>query len=527
MRNPEDSIALTRAAQSALTQRVRGALTSDFAPVVALAIATFIGHMLVAGNYGYFRDELYYLVAGQRLSPGYVDFPPMIALLAALTNLVAHDALIAIHVIPALACAALVVVAGLMARTLGGSRYAQALAALATAATVTFMATGSIFSMDILDALWWSLGALCLMRLAHSDDPRWWLAFGAVAGLGLLTKLTILFFGLAVVLGALLTPRRRDFRTRWPWLGGALAALGLLPYALWNAANGWPTVQFWGHYGGLSGGGPIGFLATQILSVNPLNLVIIVAGLIFYFRGRAGKPWRMLGWAFVILYLLLTLINAKAYFLSPIYPTLYAGGALLLDWRTETPRWRWARFAYPALLAILAILLAPLAMPVLPPPSFVAHYGWLTGAGNASAGQGQSAFPQYLGDRFGWDTMTASVARAYASLPADQRAQACVFTQNYGEASALTLLGKPDHLPPVISGHNMYWIWGPGKCNGQVVLTVGVSQAANEVTFGSVRQVGLITCADCQPEEQYLPIYLCTQPRVLPSAVWQRVKIFG
>lgn len=512
--------------QAGIMRRLHAALSHELAPVVGLALLTFVGHMLVAGNYGYFRDELYYLVAGQRLAPGYVEFPMGIALLAALTNLVAHDALIAIHVIPALACAALVVVAGLLTRTLGGSRYAQALAALATAATVTFMATGSLFSMDILDALWWTLGALCLAQLVRRDDPRWWLAFGVVAGLGLLTKLTILFFGLAVVLGALLTPRRRDFRTRWPWLGGLIAALALLPYALWNAANGWPTIQFWGNYGGLSGGGPISFLATQILSVNPANLVIIVAGLVFFFRGRAGKPWRMLGWAFVILYLLLTIINAKAYFLAPIYPTLYAGGALLLDWKTETPRWRWARFAYPAVVAILAILLAPLAMPVLPPASFVAHYGWLTGAGNASAGQGQSALPQYLGDRFGWDTMTASVARAYDALPANEQAQACIFTENYGEASALTLLGKPYHLPPVISGHNNYWIWGPGGCSGKALLTVGLSQANDAQSYDSVRQVGLITCAYCQPEENNLPIYICTQPRVLPGAVWPRVKHF-
>lgn len=525
MRNPDTPNTLTQATTPAtLAQRARAALTSDFAPVVALAIATFVGHMLVAGNYGYFRDELYYLVAGQRLGPGYVDFPMMIALLAALMNLVAHDALIAIHVIPALAVAALVIVSGLMARALGGSRYAQGLAALATCATVTFLATGSLFSMDILDALWWSLGAYVIILLVKRDDPRLWVAFGLVAGLGLLTKLTILFFGLAVVLGALLTSRRRDFLTPWPWLGALIAALGLLPYALWNAANGFPTVQFWHNYGGLSGGGPVGFLANQLLTINPFNLVIVIAGIVFYFRGRAGKPWRLLGWAYVILYVGLTLINAKSYFLSPIYPALYASGALLLDWKTEAGRWRWARPTYPVVVALSAILLAPLAMPILPPASFTAHYGWLTGAGNSADGQGQSAFPQYLGDRFGWDTMTANLARAYDSLPANQRAQACIFTENYGEASALTLLGKADHLPPVISGHNMYWYWGTGKCSGAVILAIGPTQSDLAQTFGSVRQVGLNRCADCQPEENNLPIYLCTQPRVAISGAWERAR---
>lgn len=514
------------AAQGALARRTRAAFAYEFTPVLVLAAVSFVGHMLVAGRYGYFRDELYFLIAGQRLAPGYVDFPPMIALLAALMHVVAHDGLVAIHVIPALASSLLVVVSGLMARTLGGSRYAQALAALATLATLTFLATGSIFSMDILDTLWWSLAAWMLMLLVKQNDPRWWLAFGAVAGLGLMTKLTILFFGLAVVGGALLTPRRRDFRTRWPWLGGVLAALGFAPYALWNAANGWPTWEFWHHYGGLSGGGPVGFLASQLLSFNPFNLGIIVAGLVFYFRGRAGKPWRMLGWTYVILYVLLMLINAKSYFLSPIYPTLYASGALLLGWKTEAGRWRWARFAYPAVIALSLALLAPLVMPVLPPATYVANYGWLTGAGNSAAGQNSGVLPQYLGDRFDWDTMTATVAQAVAHLPADQRAQACIFTMNYGEASALTLLGKADALPPVISGHNNYWLWGPGACSGQVLLTVGPSQAQDEQSYASVRQVGLITCIYCQPEENNLPVYLCLRPLSTPNALWPRVKHF-
>jgi hypothetical protein len=505
-------------------QRARRAVTSDFAPVAALALVSFVAHMLVAGNYGYFRDELYYLVAGQRLAPGYVDFPVMIALLAALMNFVAHDALIAIHVIPALASAALILVSGLMARALGGSRYAQGLAALATFATVTFLATGSIFSMDILDALWWSLGAYVIILLVKRDDPRLWVAFGLVAGIGLTTKLTILFFGLAIFVGALLTPRRRDFLTPWPWVGALLAALGLLPYALWNAANGFPTWQFWHNYGGLSGGGPIGFVANQLLTINPLNLVIVIAGLVFYFRGSAGKPWRMLGWAYVILYVLLTLINAKSYFLTPIYPALYASGALLLDRKTLAGRWRWARLTYPALVALGAVLLAPLAMPILPPPTYAADYGWLSGAGNSADGQGQSVFPQYLGDRFGWDTMTATVAQAYDSLPADQQAQACILTENYGEASALTLLGKADHLPPVISGHNNYWYWGPGACSGKVLLAVGSTQADLAQSYASVRQVGMITCKYCQPEENNLPVYLCMQPKVSPSDAWPSVR---
>ena len=517
---------LSGATAPRLTTRLRAALTSDLTPAAILALLVFIAHMLVAGNYGYFRDELYYLVAGLRLAPGYVDFPPMIALLAALTHLIARDNLVVIHIIPALAAAALVFITALMARALGGGRYAQTLAALGSAASVVFLATGSLFSMDILDALWWTLGAYVLILLIRRDDPRLWLVFGLIAGLGLTTKLTMLFFGFAVFTGALLTPRRRDFRTPWPWLGGLVAFVFLLPYLLWNAANGWPTVAFWGNYGGLTGGGPIGFLANQILAINPLNIPLVIAGLVFYFRGAAGKPWRMLGWAYVILYVVLTLINAKSYFLAPAYTMLFAAGGVRLSWAFERRRWRWARLAYPASIALFAIALAPLAMPILPPATFVADYGWLTGAGNSAAGQGQAPLPQYLGDRFGWDTLTADVTRAYDSLPPAERAQACVFTANYGEASAMVILARPGGLPPVISGHNNYWIWGPGSCSGAVIITVGLSRAEVAQSYASVTPAGTLQCAYCQPEENGAPIYIATHPKLSIPVLWPRVRHF-
>ncbi len=275
----------------------RAALTSANAILGAIAGVTFLAHIAVANNYGYFRDELYYLEDGKHLAFGYVDQPPLIGWLAGLTDLFFHNALLGIHLIPALAVAALVVVAGLIARELGGGRFAQGLTAGATSVTVVFMATGSIFSMDILDALWWSLTAYVLVRLLRRGEPEWWLWFGTVAGIGLLTKLTMLFWGFAVVAGLLLTPQRAQFRTRWPWLGGLIAFGFLLPYILWNTAHGWPTWEFWHHYGGLSGGGPIGFFANQLLSVNLLNLPLIAAGLLFYFRAPTGKPYRALGWA--------------------------------------------------------------------------------------------------------------------------------------------------------------------------------------------------------------------------------------
>ncbi|HUZ78639.1 MAG TPA: glycosyltransferase family 39 protein [Chloroflexota bacterium] len=495
--------------------------------LAALALLDFVVHMLIAGNYGYFRDELYYIAGGQHLAFGYVDFPPMIAVLAALMHALTGDNLIAIHVIPALAGSCLVFVSGLMARELGGGRFAQALAALAALVTLVFMATASIFSMDILDALWWALAALIIIRLIRHDKPGLWLLFGVVAGLGLLTKLTMLFFGFALVIGLLVTPSRAYFRTRWLWLGGLIALAMLLPYAVWNAVNGWPTLEFWRHYGGLTGGGPLGFLANQVVTLNPLTLPLTIAGLVFYFRTPAGKPYRLVGWAYVVLYVLFTLINAKAYFLAPAYPVLFAGGAVLLEQVVQQRKWRWLRVALPAALGASGVLLAPLAMPVLPPAVFADAYAHLTAVGNSGAGQQKAGvFPQYLGDRFGWETMTATVARAYEQLPAAERSQACIFTNNYGEASAISFLGEAYHLPPTLSGHNNYALWGPGTCNGAVVLTVGQTRQDDERGYASVVQVATTSCAYCMAYEDNLPVYLCTQPKAPLPALWATVKHF-
>jgi len=387
----------------------RASSAGDNVLLLVLALVGFVGHLLVAGNYGYFRDELYYVGAGRHLAFGYVDFPPLVALLAAGLDLVSGDALWAIHVVPALASSLIVVVTGLVAREFGGGRFAQVLAATASLVAVTFLATGSIFSMDSLDALWWTLAAYVLVRILKEDRPRLWLLFGLVAGIGLATKLTMLFFGFALTIGLLLTPSRRHFLGGWIWLGGAISFLFLLPYVLWNLAKGWPTLEFWANYGG-SEGGPLGFLSGQILGMNPLTLPLSFAGLWFYFGTQNGKSYRALGLAFVVLLVLFTLVGAKSYFLSPAYPALFAGGAILTE-RLGDRLWRIVKPAYLTLLLASGLLLAPIAMPVLPPALFVKTYGSLSAAGNASAGQeNKGAFPQYLGDRFGWGPMTRTVA---------------------------------------------------------------------------------------------------------------------
>src|SRR5215203_5607919 len=484
---------------------------SAIALLLGLAIADFAAHMLVSSNYGYFRDELYYIEAGRHLSFGYVDFPPLVALVAKALDVLAGDALWAIHLVPALASSLIVLVTGLMARELGGVRFAQALAAIASLAAVAFLAVGSLFSMDALDELWWVLASYVLILILKRDDGRLWLLFGLIAGMGLATKVTMLFFGFSVAVGLLVTSARHHFRTGWVWLGGAVALTFLLPYLLWNATNGWPTLEFFSNYEGSVG--PVGFLIGQVPLMNPFTLPLTFAGLWFYLGTREGRPYRALGWAFVVLVIVLALLAAKPYALAPAYPLLFAGGATVFE-RYGGPAGVILKPLYVGFLLLSGVLLAPLAMPILPPAAFASTYGSLSGTTNAAAGQSeQGVFPQPLGDRFGWESMTRTVARVYEALPAKERSRACIFTSNYGEASAVNFLGERRSLPETISGHNTYYLWGPGRCTGEVLITVGLPRKEVEGGFARVRRAATIDCRYCMPEEDGTAVYVATKPK--------------
>jgi 4-amino-4-deoxy-L-arabinose transferase-like glycosyltransferase len=518
-----------------MTQRKykNSSLTSTTALLVYLALADFIVHMFFAGNYGYFRDELYYIVSGtQHLSLGYVDFPPFIAYVAALINVFSKDSLVSIHFVTALGEALLIIVAGIITRELGGGRKAQLLAAVSTLVTLTFLEGGSEFSPNFLDQLWWSLLVYLMIRIIRRKEPKLWILAGLVVGIGLLTKLTMFFFVGALLLSFLAIPSARKYlHSRWMVVGALLSFAFVLPMIYWNSVNGWPMIQFYLEFtGDVSGGGPLGFFAGQLGEINYLNIPIVVIGLYFYLRSDWGSELKAFGLSYILLYVFMTVLNMKPYYLSPIYPMLYAGGALLIERSSLSKkgisRWFGSR-PYIACMIILAILLAPLLIPILPPPTLIKTYGESTlGSLNSSGASGETGpLPQNLGDKLGWNTMVSTLAQAYDTLPISDRNQACIITSNYGEASAVNFLGRSLGLPEAISGHNSYYIWGPDSCTGQVLITIGISQIAAEKSYANVTLLTTITCQYCMDLENNLPVYLCMNPNYSSLAqVWPMVR---
>ncbi|HEV2390695.1 MAG TPA: glycosyltransferase family 39 protein [Nitrososphaerales archaeon] len=507
-------------------------LTSNTALLAYLGLADFIAHIAFAWNYGYFRDELYYIVSGtQHLSLGYVDFPPLAAWVAAVLYPLTGDSLVSIHVVSALIEAFLVFVSGMIARELGGGRRAQLLTAAATLLTLTFLADGSEFSPDIFDQLWWSLLAYVVVRTVRRREPKLWAVAGLVIGIGLLSKLTMFFFAGALLLSFLLVPSGRTYlKSKWVLVGGLLAALLFLPELYWNAVNGWPTIQFYLSFGGDVGAGPLGFAFPQLEEPNPLNVPLLLLGIWFYLRSDGARGLKALGLAYVILFVFMTALGMKPYYLAPIYPMLYAGGAVVAE-KGLTSRRSLARVfgSRPWVLAtlLIAVLLAPLIVPILQPAALIGAYGASTVSGvNGGVASGETGpLPQNLGDRLGWPQMVSSVAQVYESLPPAEKGQACIFTSNYGEAGALILLGKGMGLPPVISGHNNFWVWGPGSCTGKVLITVGVPYSTLKQAYATVSNATTITCEYCMDLENNVPVLVGTGPTFASiTAEWASVR---
>lgn len=508
----------------------RQALSSDTAILIYLALFKLVLHWLTSGGYGYFRDEFYYIAASQRLQFGYLEYPPMIAFITAFTRWSLGESLFALHFFPALAGALIVLLTGLMARELGGGRFAQVTAALAVIIAPIYLGMNSVLTMDSFDQLGWVMAAYIVLRLLKRDDSKLWLLFGLVAGLGLTTKITMLYFGAALVLGLLLTPSRKYLASKWLWLGGLIAFAFLLPYIGWEIRSGWPTLEFWKVY---AGGKtypvtPIEFLLQQIVILHPLTLPLWSAGLGYYFFSKEGKTYRPLGIAYVVLFVVFMLIQAKNYFLAPAYPMLFAAGALVIERFASQPKWNWLKPSYVSFVIIAGILTAPLALPVLPVETFIRYSNSFGGSAEVKMERLETAeLPQHFADRFGWENLAATVARVYAALPPEEQAKACIFGSNYGETGAINFFGRAYGLPQAISGHNQYYLWGPGNCTGEVMIVVGVPRQDLVDVFDSVTVGETARCNYCMPYESNLPVLIGRGLRVPLKDFWPRVRNYS
>ncbi len=494
-----------------------------------MALAKFSFHLATSSGYGIFRDELYYIACSERLDFGYVDHPPLsIALLWAARHLVG-DSLPAIRSLAALAGAATVVLTMLIARELGGRRGAQILAGLTVFFAPQYLAVSHTYSMNGFDVAFWATLQLIAVRALLRDEPRLWLWFGLVAGVGLQNKYSVAFLAVGLLLGLLLTRQRHHLASPWMWAGGALAAAIFAPHLAWQALHEWPTLEFMQRASAEKNLpiGPLDFFAGQILLLHPAALPLWLFGLGCLLLAPSLAAVRPLGVAYPVIFALLVMQRGKVYYLGPIYPILLAAGAVVFDSVAARRRRGWQLPAYAALYVVAGIAILPMAVPVLPVESFIAYQRAIGVSEPRMERHELGALPQLYADMHGWQDLVDTVARVHNAMEPQLRERSVVLVRNYGEAGAIEFLGKLRGLPRVISGHNNFYLWGPGDLrDGDTVIAVGHQRGDLIEAFESVEEVDRVECRYCLPLQNDLPVHLARGLKVPVNELWSRLKRF-
>ena len=511
--------------------------------VILIALAKFLFHCYFNNRYGYFRDEFNYMDCGDHLAWGYVDQPPLIPFLIHVGRAVLGDSLRSIRLIPALASSLLVVQTAVLAREFGGRRFALLLSAITILIAPQYLSNGSLLSTNCLEPnLWMGCAYFAVLRI-KGNDPRYWLWFGVVAGLGLQEKYSIAVFGFGMVIGLLLTPQRRVFLSPWMWLGGLAAFLVFLPNLLWNIHNHWPFVELM-HNIRADGRDVVlplpEYFLQQTLLIHPLTAPIWITGLIAFFVSPRLKPYRALGWCYLVCFTVFFVLHGKNYYLAPVYPMLLAAGAVVIEsaingrktedaetasLETSRNRLAWLKPAIAIVLLASGAHLAPMVVPVLTPDSFIAYTKYLPMKPPVMEHSHERAvLPQWYADQFGWREIVDETAKAYYQLSPAERRGCGIFAQDYGQAGAIDFLGRSYELPPALSGHQTYYLWGPRGYSGNCLIVLDDRREQLEELFEHVEYVG--TSADNPYAlERQIPVYICRGAKFGSlEKVWPQLK---
>lgn len=490
-----------------------------------LAGASLIIHLITVyiTPYSIHRDEFLYLAMGKYLQFWRMDFPPLIAILANISRWLFGDTLLAVRIVPAIAGAALVFMAALIARELGGKKLAQGLAAVAVMLSPLFLRAAALFQPVVLDQLWWTIGLFFVLKLIRTGKNRWWIAIGVICGIGLLTKFSILLFGFGLFIGFLISSHRRMLLSRWPYLVVLIAAVIGSPSLVGQIRLGFPVVgqminlqevqlvhvTYWA------------FLSGQVMMFGPA-LLLAIWGIIYFLFNKVGKPFRVIGWICLLLFMTLIMLKGKFYYIGPIYPMLFAAGAVAITGIAQKTRY----VILPSLLGLVLIydiLVLPLGLPILP-PELMARYSNRLGITQAiTTNTGTTLpLPQDYADMLGWEDQVTAVARAYAMLTPEKQAEAVIIASNYGEAGALDFLGTRYKLPRVLCFWGSYWFFGPGDKPGNIVISFGFTKAQLSNYFDSITEISIIDNPWGVPEERNNPLIIAEKPKLTLQELWPR-----
>lgn len=494
---------------------------SDNLILLALALSGILIHILLNGKYGFHRDELDFILSARRLDWGYVSYPPLTPFFARVGLELFGESLRGLRVLPAAAQGIAMVLAGWMARDMGGKRNAQVMTAFAVFIAPVSLMGGTFIMYFAFDYLWWVVIAFFMVRLLATDDPRYWLGIGAGIGLGMLTKYTMAFWVVGLVVAVLITPARKYLRSKWLYFGAALALLIFLPNLIWQIRHDFISLEYLTsiHARDIEWGRADDFLPNQLIeTTNPFTLPLWMAGIGVCLFGAWMKRFRTLGWMFLVTFVLFLINRGRSYYTAPAYVMLLAAGAVWFERWLEGRAGKtsqlgfgllWGAQAIGALIGI--VLMKPLA-PI-----------------NSPLWDVTSSVNEEVVEMVGWQDLTAQVAEIYTSVPESEKPRTVILVGNYGEAGALDLYGKQYNLPLIISGSNSLWYRGYGETEPETVITVGFERSYAGMFFKSCTARGKVTNRYNVTNEEtrhHTSLFVCRDPHQPWKDLWQKMQWF-
>lgn len=495
--------------------------------LVALPLAALVLHLACLTQYGFFRDELYYLACAQRLDWGYVDHPPFFVALVWASSQVLGETLTAVRLPMALASAVTVLLAMLVARRMGATGWAVWLAGLFPLLAGMYLVLFHLATMNGIDVLLWAVAAWLLVRIF--ERPSWplWLSLGLVFGIGLLNKASMAWLMFGLLFGVLLSDRRRLLCGIQPYVAVAIGLAAWAPHIVWQAKRDWPTAEFLRNAQEFKMV-PVPaweFIAQQAVVMNLAAVPFLALGVWWAFTDRnEGRKW--LPFAFVTVSVAaFLLINGKSRvnYLAPAYALLFPVAAVATQRAFERRRFHPAWAIVPVLT--IGAVTVPLGLPILP-VHVLTEVVAATPIQPPTEEHGERSPIQGYADMFGWPEMAEAAYRAYMQIPLPDRERAVVVTRNYGEAAAIAHFWPGEGEPPVVSGHNQYWLWGPGDWDGRAAVFVNGPEADIAERFARVELVGRTNHPLAVPEEGRAPISLAFGLQEPVPVFWQRLKRF-
>lgn len=502
-------------------------LKQPMAIAVGVAFVKLLLFAYIGNRYGYFRDELYFLACARHLAAGYPDHAPLSVYITSFSSTLFGESLYAIRLFPAFAGAFKIVITGLIVKEFGGRHLATLIACLAVLAAPVYLSIDNLLSMNAYEPIFWMGFALSYIWAVNKKNPNCIILMGAFAGLGLMNKHSIVFFGAAFVLGLLLTTQRSLFARREIWIAGLAALVLFLPNLIWQYQNDWATlellrnVQESGKNVVLA---PHEFILQQILLMHPLTLPVWLAGIWFLLAGRNEKRFRPFGIAFILLLVMMIGFKAKNYYMAPVYPLLMAAGAVF--WEGKLLALRTGKVvagAYVGILVLGAAMFAPVAVPLLPVETLIRYQRSIGFKPPKREVSHTGELQQIFADMFGWKEMASRTAEVYYALPDVEKERTAILAENYGEAGAIDHFGRELGLPNAISGHQSYYFWGWGKRPPEILILLGFRKRGAQRFCGKVEKKRWVGHRYSFSYERF-NILVCRDLKTPLPVIWKQFK---